>query len=862
MAFRSQTPNRARTARVQTSDRGRPRTGPRTRSALGLAGALIALSLVAAWLIHFAADSDTTHGHAALSGLSSSGHAAESDTAHSAELLGPDLGPGFGAAGRAGLPQEPLAPVPWTTADSAASRPGQFSFELVAVGSAAPIAGAELLLRGAGGERARAESDASGRAVIDAPFAIADLQVTSATHVDLARPGVRAEGVVSLALIPSGSLLGRVDAPGRAQLVRAEVRLFSEVAQRAGRASSVSPLAADGTFRFADIEPGVITVVVACPDFPLVVEPNLVIEAGVEHRVTLRAPRAERIQGRVLDASGVPALGIRVYARPELAGVSESTERTGRPETESGADGTFALEPVALGRHVVVAESAAGPRVEREVLVRETQGATLELRLPASATVTGRVVDESGRALAGVAVGIVASDRARRVDWTGLETLAREPGGARNGGGLLGRTLTDVAGRFRFESLPASAALIVLAQEDPRLGAAELQTPRDGSTPVDVVVRMRPAPRVRGLVLGLGGAPVAGAQVAADLRPPLDAAAGASGGRRGLPIVGVSGGTTTDAGGAFELTCLEGGNLRLRVRADGLRSAWAEFEVLPGMTQLPEPIRLEADVTLAGTVCDERGDAVPGASVRLWLEGDGRRRRGTRADRYGRFLVSGLRDGIWSLEVRASGYQTLLMDGKEAPRLVLPAVEPLALVLEAVPPRPRGAVTGEFIARGSGDPVEGARLDGLGDAAALFDGARFRVLGLAAGKTDLTVSAPGFETTRLASFELLADRTTDLGALELRPATRLTIRVVDADGKPVRGAKVTLERLPEERAGRGGLARRLDVPAARGGREHRLNETPRARWRVVATHPEQGRYRAEHDVSGARTDLTVKLARP
>jgi protocatechuate 3,4-dioxygenase beta subunit len=769
-----------------------------------------------------------------------------------------------GNVARAEAPRElDLAAAGLAASELAGLVPGRFEVRALEGGTRRPIEGATVTVRRGEAPPVTAETDDGGRAVLEAPFSAGDLLVASTRHVDVARAAVLAGTEHVLELAPSGALAGRVEFKGRAALGTPEVRLWSRERGRGGRPDRTTPLESNGTFRFEDLAPGFVTVALAAEDVPLVHEPSVAIRAGEEAFVTLRAPAPQRVVGRVVDAADQrPLAGVAVHARPEAQGTPNTVTELGRTRATTGLDGSFVLEPLACGRHMVIAETAWGARTEREVLVSETPTEALELRLAPPITVEGRVVDDAGRAVAHATVAVIHAEALRQVNWGRvLAAPPLEQGEARGrreqDERVLARATSDAAGRFLLDSLPADTRLAVVAVElqgnGTREGSAEVRPRRANAPREPVLVTLRGSNLVAGQVLDEAGAPIKGASVEVEAR---DSA------RRLIGSV-----TRTDDDGRFTVAADAERDVELRVRADGFRNFGANLALAPapgGGRVFAEPIVLARELRVSGLVRDEDGNGLR-ASVRLSSYDAGGAERqsvGAFSDSYGRFTVGGLAHGTWYVSARASGHRALAPpreDPTSGLAVEVPATAPLEIVLARAPLEPRGAVSGELVALGTDDAVPGLRFDGLGRGALLFEGARFRAVGLAVGKARFVVTAPGFETTTLPEVDIVADRSTDLGRVELRPATELIVRVEDAAGQPVRGADVRLDRLPPERAGRGGLPGRLAVPAVRGGSEHRLANTPRARWRLVVNHAQSGRYRAELEVTGPAQQVTARL---
>ncbi len=122
---------------------------------------------------------------------------------------------------------------------------------------------------------------------------------------------------------------------------------------------------------------------------------------AVTRDVALSLDAGGKISGRALLA-GAPAVCARVWIRAE----SDPYEIA---SSSVAADGAFVLERVPPGRYWVLAECPDGEHADR--LGVEPNRGPLELALQQAAGVTGRVVDQSGRAVAGAEVEVSQPQR-------------------------------------------------------------------------------------------------------------------------------------------------------------------------------------------------------------------------------------------------------------------------------------------------------------------------------------------------------------------------------------------------------------------------------------------------------------------
>lgn len=294
------------------------------------------------------------------------------------------------------------------------------------------------------------------------------------------------------------------------------------------------------------------------------------------------------------------------------------------------------------------------------------------------------------------------------------------------------------------------------------------------------------------------GVPVTGKVVSAQDGRALPGALAYPGGDYG-PVV------RSAADGTFRLPALpaKGG---VHVAAAGFFPAWAE-----GSDNRLPTLALRPRLAASGTVVDEAGKPVAGASLKATLRPDPKTLNDQGAYRSGGFARSGP-DGRFRLGGFLAGFAYDLRIDREgfAPaRQELPAREPgqpapeLRIVLRA------GRVAFGAVIDGSRRPVAGARatlqpaapadfaarrraardpekFEGSTDAAG-----RFEVKGLPAGTFDLTVRGRGFAPLTVPGLEVPAGSgRTDLGTVLLAPGASLRGLVTDGKGGPIEGAEV------------------------------------------------------------------------
>jgi hypothetical protein len=128
---------------------------------------------------------------------------------------------------------------------------------------------------------------------------------------------------------------------------------------------------------------------------------------------------------------------------------------------------------------------------------------------PGQMTVTGRVLEPTGKPVVGIPVDIVGQFRTPRVG-------ADERMGAYV---ILGHGATDAHGRFKFEAARASSARVydiyALAGASPGAGFGCIKLNPDAEQPA-AEIRLRPEQGIRGKLVDVNGQPAAGVEVQVD----------------------------------------------------------------------------------------------------------------------------------------------------------------------------------------------------------------------------------------------------------------------------------------------------------------------------------------------------------
>jgi hypothetical protein len=335
--------------------------------------------------------------------------------------------------------------------------------------------------------------------------------------------------------------------------------------------------------------------------------------AGVLAALLLAAPlRAQsvasgRIEGAIHDS---------IHAAP-LSGASVLAIRAEPPSASGGATtdarGRFRIDSLPVGRYMVEFASAMLDSLEimlppREVTVVAGRAARVDFALPSGRTlraaacpglalpsqtgaVVGRVLDaDTDRPLAGARVVVAWQDVVIDTATLSSSSVVERTGAVQ----------TDSLGRYRLCGVPTDGWLLVQVQHEGRAGAGiRLLVPDSAGVAVQhlslsasasstVAAGVAPATdttepppltgdaSVAGVIRGVGGLPLSGAQVR---------------------VIGAAGRATSDARGRFALGDLPAGTQVLEVRRIGYLLTQQPVELRAGRTA-EQDVRLQRIVTL------------------------------------------------------------------------------------------------------------------------------------------------------------------------------------------------------------------------------------------------------------------------
>ena len=673
----------------------------------------------------------------------------------------------------------------------------------VSAADGAPVAGARVTLRARGGFDASApftpvpeetttgadgtfrfEGAASERnsLEIDAPGC-------ARVRLDGLKGGVQRPVVLRPGTNAAGQVRRRDGTPAAGALVRFESGAVDSRWAEAG---------ADGAFVLQGL-PGGRGVVVADAGDDGYIEAPLAPAGPERPSLSLRLAPPTVLEGRTLDLAT-----LRPVPRVRLT-LSSSQ---GRVLVRSGADGRYRVRGLRPGRVNVRADEPRHVHWDRSVPALE-RGATrtLDVLLVRGASLSGRVVDEERRPVAGAEIYVGSDDGSafRRA----FARLAGAPGA-----GIVSRP----DGTFAANRLPPGESLRVVAShpdyEQARLGGLSLSP--GGSRP-DLVVTLRRGAVLSGTVKDGDGNPIAGAELTLDgsnaVRGSRRSSASRSFGSFNDLPAGRSG-----ADGRFELKGVPEGDWALTVRAAGKAvEAVDPISVARGARPDPIDVVLAPGASISGSVLRKTGGGAEGYLVHARPSGKpplgGRGAGMPRTGADGTFLLDGLREGetydlqLWGSAVNGPGPTK---KGIPAPSSGVEwVVEGTGRIEGAAVDAKTGAPLTEFEVSWQPDGSGYRGIYRTGRRAAGLDGGagevipveasdgRFALEDVVAGKCAVVVTAKGYPPALAGGIVVEEGTTTEGVEVRLAPGATLKGRVVDArSGRAVPEADVSV--IPEQ----------------------------------------------------------------
>ena len=236
----------------------------------------------------------------------------------------------------------------------------------------------------------------------------------------------------------------------------------------------------------------------------------------------------------------------------------------------------------------------------------------------------------------------------------------------------------------------------------------------------------------------------------------------------------------TDESGAFEIAGLSEGAHRLKIRGDGLART-TQWVFVKGELREQEFV-VEEERIVRGTVSNQSGQPVAGARIEV-IDATGDRRVAGASDVDGTFEIDELGSSAVRVEVTKWKHSRWKSEGALEHDLDVTLTAGLGLSGLVIDESNQAPVPGALVLCSSDDPALGTftfRTDEQG----VFD-----IVGLSAGKWEITISATGFAKR---SWDESIQSSLEGVVFPLSAGTTFFGRVVDSQGRPIMGVAVQL----------------------------------------------------------------------
>jgi protocatechuate 3,4-dioxygenase beta subunit len=506
---------------------------------------------------------------------------------------------------------------------------------------------------------------------------------------------------------------------------------------RSGRGIAVEDQpthADDGRYAIDNVPPGVVEVVAHAAGYVPASRRDITVEDGKSVTgVDIPLDRGATISGRVTSA-GAAVAGVQVRD------ASRMSQPAGNGTTD--ADGLYTLDGVPAGDHTIEFQKAGFIVLRKPIESAAGKEAHLDAELDRGNELTGRVLDGSGRPVAGANVSVNSADR--------------RPGNS--------NATTDGDGTFDLQGLADGKYTVVARKNGYVSGETSDVDPRQTHS---VTLTLTSGATITGHVVGL----------------PAD--------QLSQVMVSASGGmshnqTNADAGGNFTLTGMPDG----RVRVDAILMSAANRRTAPPKTITVDngvapavEINFDEGITVRGRVT-RSGVALPGGAISFlpqMIRGTGgmaataRQPVNTFLSPDGTYIASGLMAGDYDVRINgpAITYQTTYTAAASG-----------TFDIDI-----RGALLrGRVVDSASGAPLAEARIEAGrrtgGGATAMSDSdGRFAIDALADDTYDLQVTREQYSPARQQV--VVSNGAAAEVEVRLEQAPAVIIRLVDATGAPV-----------------------------------------------------------------------------
>lgn len=386
----------------------------------------------------------------------------------------------------------------------------------------------------------------------------------------------------------------------------------------------------EGRFLIPDAAPGIYDLEVEAEDFPLVTLPGLEIFDREETDLgTLHLAAGVALDGRVIDRDGQPIDGAAIYVARQIPYETQWMERAS-PDAWSDSEGVFTLGGLLAERRVHLGVRRSGYAPTNILSISAQSPEPVEILLRPTSQIIGRVVDERGRAIAGVRIESQSALHIRR-------QAQSDDGGH--------FTLTDVP--------PGKVELTAGAEGYEPLHLNSLEVPADAPLD-DVKFVLRPGATIFGVVTNAAQIPQSKVRLMIG-QPPLQL-------------------VDTEEDGTYRVQGIPPGRHPLMARHENFQPTSSVLEIADDLDAEAEPRRFDIvlrerpGVEVLGRIVGPDNEPVGEARVRL-----GPSSAMTAAD--GTFELRAVPPGLHTLTAEKNGYAKARLPGIEVGSVVRRGLE-------------------------------------------------------------------------------------------------------------------------------------------------------------------------------------------
>ena len=303
------------------------------------------------------------------------------------------------------------------------------------------------------------------------------------------------------------------------------------------------------------------------------------------------------------------------------------------------SNGVAVFNDLAAGKYQLVGTVDGYLNLSNNIAVHAGATVTNTVDLGPLATIHGRVADASGSPVAGLAVNI-----------SGLNSSNQS---------IAFSALTDTNGDYSLTGLTAGPYLMSVGNDGGILERPVMVSSRLGDQTVNFIFQ---GTVINGGVLNSDGVtPLSGATVLLS---------------QGAQLVATA---LTDSNGLYRFRVLAPGTYSLSSGFVGVGLTPSQSIVVPANTNLAAPPLMIGSLQFSGRVQTASGEPLPGALVILFLNNGQSAVANFNATTTngGRFVITGMIPGTYALQIRISGYATLMepltIAGNTSQSFVLPA---------------------------------------------------------------------------------------------------------------------------------------------------------------------------------------------